>query len=621
MLLFSLTEETTGAVADAANRADVPPQYTWNLADIYPSWEAWEADLRIMQERMNQYVALKGTLFQGSEQVLKAYRLGDEIGMLAEKVMHYPALSFDLNQKDNAINARLQQAEIVVAQFRTESSWFLPELLAIPEETMRAWLQQNEDLALYRFAILDLYRQQEHVLDARGEHLLSLYSRFRGAPGDAYDALTTADIQFPTVTLPSGPEVRLTPARYQAILNTHRDQADRRFAFEKYYEVYQDNLNTYAALYNAILLRDWATARARKYESTLDAALFGNAIPPSVVENLISAIREGTGPLRRYFELRRRALGLEAIDLYDGRVPLVDYTPTYDFDVAARHVTESVAPLGPEYQEAVRQGFRQRWIDVYETEGKRSGGYSAGVYGVHPFVLMNYNETVDELFTLAHEMGHSLHTELANRTQPFVYAGYTIFVAEVASTLSEALLLDHLLETIEDPRERIVLLQHSIDGAVVTFYTQVLFADYELQAHRLVEQGQPVTAETLNDIYYQTLKDYYGDSAALDSLYRITWARIPHFYRSPYYVYQYATSFAASAQLAQEILGREGAARQEAVNRYLNLLKSGGNDYPVEQLKRAGVDLTQPEAVRAVVSLVDGWVTRLEEELEKVKQK
>ena len=369
------------------------------------------------------------------------------------------------------------------------------------------------------------------------------------------------------------------------------------------------------ALYSGVLQRDWFHARARGYASTLEAALHGNNIPTSVVENLIHVTKAGVEPLRRYHRLRRRTLGVDTYRLFDVSVPLVEHQATYPYDQVGAWIVESVAPLGAAYQKRVQEAFDGRWIDVFENAGKRSGAYSAPVYGSHPYMLLNYNETLDAVFTLAHEMGHSMHTWLSHEAQPFVYAGYTIFVAEVPSTLNEALFLDLMLQRVASPRERAVLLQHAIDSIASTFYTQVMFADFELQAHRLVEQDQPVTADTLNGIYATLLREYYGDVIDEEEVSRLTWARIPHFFSTPYYVYQYATCFASTARLMQDLRSPEASVRADGVHRYLSLLRAGGSDYPMTLLARAGVDLSQPDTVRAVSSELDMLVGRLEAEL------
>jgi oligoendopeptidase F len=597
------------------DRVDIPERFKWNLTHIFPDWAAWQRAYDELETKIAAYAALQGSLEHGAESLLRALKLSDEIGQLTYKVWYFASLWYDQDQRDNALNARRQQVQILFAKASQASAWFNPELLKIPLTTVQQWLAANPDLAVYRFAVEDLYRQQEHVLDDKGEHLLSLSSRFSSTPNDAYAALSTADVKHPHIRLSTGAEVTLTYGQYRAILATNRNQSDRALAFHSLHELYENTVNTYASLYNAVLQRDWFHAQARGYASTLEAALHGNNIPPAVVENLIDATKGGTEPLRRYHRLRKKVLGLDTYHSYDTTIPLVDFDRKYQYEDVLEWLPASVAPLGAEYHNQLRGVLEGDWIDVYENPGKRSGAYSAPVYGVHPYMLLNYNDTLDAVFTLAHEMGHSMHTLLSHAAQPFVYAGYTIFVAEVPSTLSEALFLDYMLARATDERERIVLLQHAIDGIVSTFYTQVLFADYELQAHRLVEQGHPVTAEALSEIYFSLLKTYHGDAFDYDDQQRVTWARIPHFYSTPYYVYQYATCFASSAQIVKQLTEGSQAQRTAAIDRYLTLLKSGGSDHPMPLLQKAGVDLSKPETIRAVVDHLDVLVGRLEKEI------
>jgi len=600
-------------------RADIPAQYRWDVTPLFPSWEAWEQGMQALDAKMTAFAALKGTLAQGPQAVLHAYQLRDEVGMLEEKVYRYPQLQRDTDTRDQAVSARFQRVQALFARFGTATAWFTPELLAIPQATMEQWIAQTPGLGIYRFDILNAYRLQKHVLDEQGERLLSYGARLRDVPRAAYQELATSDIKFPKISLADGREVTLTPGTYQEILFTDYNQADRTHAFTAYLQTYAATAHTYAALYNGVLQRDWATAQSRNYPTTLEAALDGNNIPPAVVETLVSTVRQGTAPLQRYLRLRQRLLGLATYHLYDNTIPIYKVDQRYPYDEARATVIASVAPFGADYQAKMRQLVAGGRIDVYENEGKTSGAYSASVYGVGPYMLMNYNDTLDALFTFAHEAGHSMHTILAFETQPYVTADYTIFVAEVASTMNERLMLRKLLETTTDPKERFVLIQHAVDAIVGTFYTQVLFADYELQAHRLAEQGQPVTVAALSDIYGRLLKDYYGDAIVQDDLYRYTWARIPHFYNSPYYVFQYATCFASSAQLYKAISTGTAAERAAATERYLNLLRSGGSDYPMNELKAAGVDLTQPATVQAVIDQMDELVSQLEAEAAKIK--
>jgi oligoendopeptidase F len=601
------------------DRSEIDERHKWDLSSMYPDWTSWEHDLSDLGRQIEDYASLQGTLAGGTDKLLKALKLADDVGARSYKVWYYASLTYDQDQRDNTVNARRQQVQILFARWQEASSWFGPELLAIPLETVREWMNANTDLALYRFAIEDLYRQQEHVLDQRGERLLAFSQRFNGAPAEAFSAISTADMKFPTITLSTGEQVVLSYGQYRAILASNRQQEDRAQAFRVFHELFRANVNTYAALYNGVLQRDWFHAQAREYKTTLDAALHGNNIPTSVVENLIETTKAGTEPLRRYHRLRKQVLGLTKYSSYDGLIPLVEFDRKYPYGDVLDWIVASVTPLGTDYQAMVRQAVGSRWIDVYENVGKRSGAYSAPVYGSHPYMLLNYNDTLDAVFTLAHELGHSMHTMLSYAHQPFVYANYTIFVAEVPSTLSEALFLDFMLARVTDERERIVLLQHAIDDMVGTFYTQVLFADYELQAHRLVEQGKPVTSDALSEIYAGLVKAYYGDALDFEELSAVTWARIPHFFQTPYYVYQYATCYASTAELIEGLRSGSDSSRSEAVTRYLTMLKSGGNDYPIVQLQRAGVDLRQPGPVKAVVEQLDRRVTQLEAEIARLR--
>jgi oligoendopeptidase F len=604
---------STATVPRSRDRAQIADQYKWDLNDIYPDWPTWDNARTDLERQIAEFAALKGTLGQGAERLLAAYQLNDRLGQLAYRVYFYPSLKYDEDQRDNSVNGRRQQVQALMARWAEATSWFSPELLTIPIATVRQWLDDNAELGVYRFAIEEVYRQQEHVLNEQGERLMSLSSRLSGAPGEAYLALSTADAKFPEITLSTGEKVTMSYGQYRAVLATNRNQEDRRASFLAHHGTYEKSINTYATLYHGICQRDWFHARARGYPTTLDAALHSNAIPRSVVDNLIATTRAGVEPLQRYHRLRRRALKLDKYYSYDFSIPIVEFDRRYKYDDVLESIVEAVAPLGDEYQARMRRGFRERWIDVYENDGKRSGAYSAPVYGVHPYMLMNWTDTLDDVFTMAHEMGHSMHTMLSHERQPFVYSDYTIFVAEVPSTLNEALLLEHLLARVTDRTEKAVLLQHAIDNITSTFYTQVLFADYELAAHQRVEQDEPITGEALNALYMERFKAYYGDSVDVEPLTPVTWARIPHFFNTPYYVYQYATCFASAAKLVTEITDGSDASRAEARTRYLELLASGGNDHPMTLLRQAGVDLSEPSAILAVVDQLDSLVTRLEE--------
>jgi len=600
-------------------RASIDPAHKWTLTDIYSDWNEWERDLSRLETLINEIASLKGTLTEGPNQLLKAFQLEDQLGKLIDSVYSYPAMTRDLDNRNNEIYAKVQKVLIQWSNYQTATSWMSPEILTIPWETMEKWFSETKALTPYRFGMEDLYRQQTHVLDEEGERLLSYFSQFSGNPSDVHNQLSTADIKFETITLSTGEEVTVSPGEYYKILSSNRNQEDRKNAFLSRNGVYNKTINTYAEAYNGICQRDWAYAQARGYASTLEASLEDKNIPVAVYANLISTVKSGTAPLHRYHELRKKALGLEEYHLYDTSIPVVEINEDYEYASVKKDVIKSVKPLGKAYAKKINQAFTPGWVDVYETAGKTTGAYSGGVYGVHPYMLLNYNNTLDNVFTLAHEMGHTVHTMFAQEAQPFATSNYTLFVAEVASTMNEALLLDQMLSATKDPKERLVLLSHAIDNIEGTFFGQTMFADFELQIHNLAESGQPITTDILNSTYHQLNRDYYGDGVASDELYDITWARIGHFFFSPYYVYQYATSFAASSKLFSDISTGSRKAKKSAVNKYLGLLKAGGNDYPVEQLKKAGVDMTQPEAVQAVLDRMDNLVNQFEKELKALK--
>lgn len=618
LILLFATVATADAQSKAKTRDEIPAKYKWNLAEIYPDWKAWEADMSLLDKKISEFAALQGTLAKSSSDLLRAYKLFDEISMLAIQAYRYPQLTRDTDMRDNGVSARFQQFNALYAKYGTASAWFNPELLSIGWDKLQVWLNENPGLTPYRFPLEDLYRQQKHVLNADGERLLSYFSNFGAAPSTCYDELTTSDIKFPTVTLSDGKQVTLSPEQYSLVLENNRNQQDRRLCWQNSYGVYNANINTHAALYNAVCQKDWAFAQARDYPTTLDAALDVNNVPTSVYHNLINSVKTGSAPLQRYYQLRKRALKLDSYHLYDGSIPLADLQRSYDYDSLLPMLLESVAPLGKEYQEMYKQAVYGGWVDVFENEGKASGAYSAGTYGIHPFMLMNYNGTQEAAFTMAHELGHCMHSMLSQKYQPYVTSQYTIFVAEVASTLNEALFLDYMLAHSQDPKERIRLLEQAIDNIDGTFYAQAMFADFEYRVHTLVEKGEPVTSEGLKELLKGMWAEYYGTSVEYEDLYGILWARISHFFDVPYYVYQYATSFAASAKIHQDIISKDPKIRNAALEKYLTLLKSGGNDYPMEQLKKAGVDLSQPANMQAVVSELDRLVTQLELELKRL---
>ncbi len=601
------------------NRNDIPKEYKWNLNDIYPNWDEWSKGLKQMESKMDEIVGYKGKIKTNPENFLKVLTLQDELGILAEKVYRYPQFAFDLNANDQNADAKLQQVRNAYIKFGTATSWINPEILEIPWSKMEKWLNGNSEFGPYKFGITDLFRQQKHVLDADKEKLLSYYSQLGGNPGSTYKSLAVADIDFPMVELSTGEKVKATNGNYYRVLSLNKNQEDRRKMFEQHYGTYKKNKNSFASIYAGICERDWANAQARGYSSCLEANLDANNIPVAVYENLINTVKSNTAPLQRYNQLRKKILKLDKYHPYDNSIMLTDFSKTYPYEEAKEWALASVEPMGKEYVSNYKNAIESGWVDVYETPGKAPGAYSGGLFGVHPFMLMNYNETLDNVFTLAHEMGHTMHTLLSEKNQPYTTSVPTLFVAEVASTFNEALLLDYLLSKSTDHNERISLITQAIKNIAGTFYLQVLFADYELQAHRLIEQGKPFTEGELTRIMNELNTAYYGTTNEPDEFIDYCWARIPHFYTVSFYVYQYATCFVSSAQLFNEYKETPGKDKQGVIDRVQTLLKAGGNDHPMEQLKKAGVDLTKPQAVKAVIDRMDYLVTLLENEVNTIK--
>lgn len=601
-------------------RDEIENIYKWNLDDIYSNWELWNKDVEEMKKLMKEVVTYRGEISKDAGKFAELIELDEKLSRLVDKIYLYPYLMKDLNSKDMTASEKLQEIEALYTEFGIATAWITPEILTIPKDTMVSWIDSNPKLEPNRFSLMELYRLQSHVLDENSEKLLSYFAQFNGSVNDIYQELSTSDIKFNKIKI-DGEEILVTNGAYSKLISTDRDQEHRKMAFEALYNSYLTNKNSYAAIYRGILQRGVAGSRAKNYGSTLERALEGKNIDPSVYTTLIKSAKENSDPLRRYIELRKKYLGLNEYHYYDNQINIVDYNREFPYDEAKKLVIDSVLPLGKEYQENLITALGDGWLDVFETENKRSGAYSINIYDVHPYMLLNYNGTMDAVYTLAHELGHTLHSMYSSKYQPYATSSYTIFVAEVASTFNERLLLDNMLKNSSDPKEKIALIEQALGNIMGTFYMQTLFADYEYQAHKLAESGTPITPETLDGLMTTLFKEYFGDTVTQDELQKIIWSRIPHFYNSPYYVYQYATSFAASADLYDRITNEKYslAERENSKDTYLTLLKSGGNDHPMNQLKKAGVDLSKESSFKAIATEFHALLDILEEELKKEK--
>jgi len=596
-------------------RSEIPDRYKWDLSGIYPDWQSWERDYAAAEAMRDKLAAMQGSLSGGAVNLLEVMKTFDAYGNTADRVTLYADLMQVTDMGNSDLSARSQRAAHLTTTYEEATAWFEPELLALPWDSVAHWLATTPDLAPYRFHCEALNRRRAHYLSSDQEALLACFSAFDGTPSAIYNDFSISDIKFPDWVSPQGDTVSLSYTEYIYRLRTEQDQNARRSVAEAFLPTYADYANSYASIYNAVLQRDWAEARARHYGSTLEAYLDEDNVPVSVYENLISTVRSRTSVLQRYHRLRKNAMSLEHYYTSDRLAPITGNTPSIEYDSLVPLVVEAVAPLGKEYQENVRQLLYGRNVDVYANDGKYDGGFENDMYNTYPKILMNYDGTLGEAFTLPHEAGHAMHSVYSNAAQPYATAYYTIFVAEVPSTLNEGLFLNLLLKRTKTPAERVAILEQAVAYIEFMFFRQTFLADFELQAHRLVEQGDPVTAESLGAIYDELMKTYYGDAIERDDRYNCYWSAISHFFESPYYVYKYATSYAASSQLLHDITSGDKNVRKAGLDRYFTLIKAGGNDYPMEQLKKAGVDLNEPDAVQAVIDRMDDLITQLEKEL------
>ena len=603
------------------SRNEIDKKYKWNTEDIYKDWNEWQKDVEKMKELMKEIPQYENKIENSREEFVKLIHLEEKLSRILEKVYLYPYMLKDLDSTDQLVSQKLQEIEFLYAQFSVATSWISPKILEIPKETLEKWIDENDEIKDHKFNLMELYRLKTHVLDKDKEKLLSHFSQYMGAVNDIYDELSTSDIKWNEIVLSTGEKVLVTNGMYSKILDGNKNQDDRRKAFEALYSSYDINKNTYSAIYKGILQRDAAGTKAKNYNSTVEKALEPNNIPVKVYENLINSAKENSEPLKKYVEFRKKQLGLDSYHYYDNQIKLVDYTREFSYEEAKEIVLKSVEPLGEDYTKNLEKAIGEGWLDVYETPNKRSGAYSLNIYDVHPYMLLNYNGTMDAVFTLAHELGHTLHSMYSTKYQPYATNDYTIFVAEVASTFNERLLLDYMLKNTTDHKEKIALIEEAIGNIMGTYYIQALFAAYEYEAHKLAEEGNPITPDVLSEIMTKLFAEYFGDSLVMDELQKIIWARIPHFFNSPYYVYQYATSFAASSRLYEKVTNEKYSPeeREEARKKYIELLKSGGNNYPIEQLKLAGVNLEEKENFEAVAHEMTRLIGLLEKELKELK--
>ncbi|MFL5805024.1 MAG: oligoendopeptidase F [Roseiflexaceae bacterium] len=595
------------AAQKVPRRDEIPVEYTWDLTLMYPDDAAWEQDVAQLEAMIPESAALQGTIGQGPRALLRALKLRDDVGLRLYQIYRYASQRQDSDSTDPAGQALAERAGSVVAKLGTATAFIEPEILAIPEETIAAWLREEPGLQVYTYALEELARQRAHVRSAEVEGVLAQFYDVTRATGEIFEILTNADLDFPTIEDETGQTVKLSHARYGRFIE-NQDRRVRSEAFKGMFGTFGRFRTTLGTTLAAEVRGHVVNARIRNYGSALEAALQPKDIPLDVYHNLIATINANLPRLHRYMRVRKRLMGLDELRFYDLYAPLV---PQADIDVPYSEATAVVraafAPLGEDYAAALQRAFSGRWIDVYENIGKRSGAYSAGSHKSAPFMLLNYQDRLRDTFTLAHELGHSMHSFFSWRSQPFVYSNYTLFVAEVASTLNEALLTDHLLKTRDDPALRKHLIVQQLEDIRATLFRQTMFAEFELDIHRRTEASEPLTADTLSKPYFELVARYLGPDVTLDEEIAWEWARIPHFYYN-FYVYQYATGLSAALALSKQIIA-EG---QPAVARYLRFLSSGSSRSSIDLLRDAGVDMATPAPIQQAMDQFDALLDELE---------
>lgn len=591
-------------------RSEADPKYTWALEDVYANNDLWKADLEKARALPAQLAAYKGHLGDSAQKLLEFLQLGDGISVLFDSLYGYAQRRSDEDTANSLYQGMTSQAMSAMVAVDAASSFETPELLAIPDDKLEQFYQEEPALETYRLALTRIRNKRAHILSDAEEKLLAAAGEMSQAPDSVYSVFADADLKFPSATDKDGNSHPVTHGTYIPLMHS-ADRVLRKSAFESLYSVYGQFRNTAAALLSAQVKQLKFYADARKYDSTLQASLDGNYVPTEVYTNLISAVHENMAPMYRYVNLRRKLLGVDELHMYDLYTPIVsDVDVDIPYEEAKQTVYDALACMGDDYRAILKEGFDNRWIDVYENVGKCSGAYSAGLRK-HPYVLLNYSGTLDSMFTLAHEMGHAIHSYLSNKHQPVAYSNYSIFVAEVASTCNEALLMQHLLKTTKDKKRRAYLINYFLEQFRTTLYRQTMFAEFELEINRRNERGESLTAESLNALYHELNHQYFGDDIVIDKEIDLEWARIPHFYYD-YYVYQYATGYSAAIALSRRIL-KEGA---PAVKDYIHFLSGGCSTDPISLLRGAGVDMASTTPIHEALQLFDELITEMEQLME-----
>lgn len=607
-----MSNETT--VKRLPARSEIQVDDTWRLEDIFETDEAWEQEYEAIKALLPKASEYQGRLSESADSLYEALQYEDEVLMRLGKLYTYAHMRYDQDTTNSFYQGMNDRARTLYTQAASSLAYVVPEILSIDEKKLEDFLNENSELKLYEHALEQINKQRPHVLTAELEAILAQAGDVMNASSNTFGMLNNADLEFPSIKDENGEEVEVTHGRYIRFLES-ADRRVREDAFKAVYSTYGKFKNTFASTLSGQIKRDNFNAKVRNYQSARHAALSNNHIPEEVYENLVGTINKNLHLLHRYVNLRKKVLGLDELHMYDLFTPLVkDVKMEFTFEEAKETILEGLAPLGEDYLSVLKEGFENRWVDVHENKGKRSGAYSSGSYGTNPYILMNWQDNVDNLFTLAHEFGHSVHSYYTRKTQPYPYGDYSIFVAEVASTTNENLLNDYLLKTIDDDQKRLYLLNHYLETFRGTVFRQTMFAEFEHEIHVRAQNGEALTADLFTEIYYNLNKKYFGEGMSVDEEIGLEWARIPHFYYN-YYVYQYSTGFSAATALAKQILD-EG---QPAVERYVGYLKAGNSNYPIEVLKKAGVDMTSSKPIEEACKVFEERLNEMEQLLSEVK--
>ncbi len=579
----------------------------WNLENLYKDINEWKKDFETMQDVLKTLPEYQGTLHE-FEQFRKYYLVQKDVAIMLNKLYQYASLKSDLNRKDVENAARVQTMGDMINRYSQATAFEKPEILSLGWDKVKAFIEKDEALKEYHFPMEKLFHQSEHILDKDKEALLTNYNKLSSQGSSLHGSLSVADNEGKEVILKDGSTISVTSGNFRSYLADLEDPDDRETVFKTIFSHYEGHKHTYAEIYNTVLQADIAHMKSRNYDSALESFLHKNKIDPVVYHNLVDVAKESTHLLKRYYKIRKDYLGLDEHRTFDRFMPLAESSSKFSYDEAKDLFFKSIDHLDEDFKEKAYDSLKDGYVDVYEQDGKQTGAYSSSSLNNHPFILLNYDETLGDVFTVAHEAGHSMHSLFAMEHQPVSTQNYTIFVAEIASTFNEHLLLDYFISNNKGTKEdKIQLLQQSIDDIAATFYRQTLFAAYELKAHEIAEQGQPITHETLNNIMIDLYKEFYDIDISKEPGKSYVWAYIPHMFFAPFYVYQYATSFAASLKLYELV-----KADPKNIEGHIALLKSGGNDFPMEQVKKAGLDLTDKNVFKAVVNRLETLLDELE---------